>query len=104
MKFQGAAVAPGQFGDWTPIGAEAAQTGYVVAWKSGAADAYTVWNTDAGGNYLWSAIGAVAGSSAEIQSYEPIFQQDLNADGLIGQHSTVAFAPDHPALIFPGLI
>jgi len=53
---------------------------------------------------FWSAIGAVPGSSAEIQSYEPIFQQDLNADGLIGQHSTVAFAPDHPALIFPGLI
>jgi serralysin len=104
LKFQGAAVAPGQFGDWTPIGAEPAQTGYVVAWKSGAADAYTVWNTDTDGNYLWSAIGTVAGSSAEIQSYEPVFQQDLNADGVIGQHSTVAFAPDHPALTFPGLI
>ena len=35
---------------WAPIGAEKTASGYEVAWKSGA-DLYTVWNTDAQGNF-----------------------------------------------------
>jgi hypothetical protein len=85
-------VVAGQYDTWAPIGAEATDTGYLVAWKNGAADEYTVWDTDLDGNYLWSPIGTVEGLSLELQSYEPVFQQDLNADGLIGLHASFAFA------------
>ncbi len=90
LKLQGAAVVSGQFGAWTPIGAEAAASGYVLAWKNGAADEYTVWNTDTNGNYLWNAVGAVSGSSADLESLEPGFQQDLNGDGTVGLTEVVA--------------
>ena len=33
LKYAGAAVVAGQFGAWTPIGAEQTATGYEVAWK-----------------------------------------------------------------------
>ena len=33
LKYSGAAVVAGQFGGWTPIGAEQTATGYEVAWK-----------------------------------------------------------------------
>ena len=37
LKVSGAAVTAGQFGDWTPIGAEQAADGtYLIAWKNGA--------------------------------------------------------------------
>ena len=51
LKYAGAAVVAGQFGGWTPIGAEQTATGYEVAWKVAGADQYTVWNTDSSGNY-----------------------------------------------------
>ena len=51
LKYAGAAVAAGQFGAWTPIGAEQTATGYEVAWKMPGADQYTVWTTDSSGNY-----------------------------------------------------
>ena len=34
IKYNGAAVAAGQFGTWLPIGAEATSSGYDVAWKN----------------------------------------------------------------------
>ncbi len=86
----GTPVEVGSFGAWTPIAAEAAETGYVVVWKNGDADEYAVWNTDAEGNYLWTAVGAVAGSDAAIELRETLFQQDLNGDGSIGIVSTGA--------------
>jgi serralysin len=94
LKQQDVAVVPGQFDAWTPIGAEAAQTGYLVAWKNGAADEFTVWNTDGNGNYLWDPIGTVVGSSAVLESYEPVFQQDLNGDGTVGLANVAAAAND----------
>jgi 20S proteasome alpha/beta subunit len=84
VKFQGAVYMAGQFGGWTPIGAEKTASGYEVAWKNGAADQYTVWNLDANGNYIGNAIGVVSGNSTALESLEPSFQQDLNNDGLIG--------------------
>ena len=45
-------VVAGQFGDWTPIGAEQTATGYDVAWKVPGADKYTVWFTDSNGNFI----------------------------------------------------
>ena len=51
LKYGGTDVVAGQFGGWTPIGAEQTATGYQVAWKLPGADQYMVWNTDSSGNY-----------------------------------------------------
>jgi len=83
IKFNGAPVTAGQFGDWAPIAAEAIDGGYEVAWKSGA-DQYSVWQTDLAGNMLSNPTGVVSGSSSALQMFEPSFQQDLNGDGTIG--------------------
>ena len=72
----------GQFGAWTPIGAEKTATGYEIAWKSGSADLYTLWTTDNNGNYISNIVPAVSGSSIEL--FENSFHQDLNGDGQIG--------------------
>ncbi len=74
----------GQFGGWTPIGAEQTASGYDVAWKMAGADQYTVWSTDSSGNYICKSIGAVSGSSSALESIETTFHQDLNGDGVIG--------------------
>jgi hypothetical protein len=83
----------GEFGAWTPIGAEQTGSGYEVAWKVTGADQYTVWNTDSSGNYLASAIGVVSGNSSTLESLEPSFQQDLNNDGTIGLPTTMLSSP-----------
>jgi serralysin len=88
LKYFGMDALSGQFGGWAPIGAEQTATGYDVAWKSGA-DAYTIWSTDSSGNYITNLIGAVSGASFTLQSFEPILNQDLNGDGLIGLPTTV---------------
>jgi glucose/arabinose dehydrogenase len=90
LKFGGMDVVAGQFGAWTPIGAEATASGYEIAWKNGTADQYTVWNTNSSGNYTSSAIGVVSGSSVALASLEGSFQQDLNDDGLIGPSAIFA--------------
>ena len=74
----------GQFGAWTPIGAEQTASGYEVAWKITGADQYTVWNTDSSGNYISNIVGAVSGTSSALESLEPSFHQDLNGDGQVG--------------------
>ena len=84
LSYGGAPAVAGQFGGWTPIGAEQTESGYEVAWKVAGSDQYTVWSTDSSGNYLSSAFVSASGSSAQLQSFEPSFQQDLNGDGAIG--------------------
>ena len=84
LKYGGSGVVAGQFGGWTPIGAEATGSGFEVAWKVAGADQYTVWNTDSSGNYTSNAIGAVSGKSYELESLETSFHQDLNGDGVVG--------------------
>ena len=83
VSYQGTPVTAGEFGAWTPLGAEATSTGYEVAWQNGSADQYTVWQTDSSGNYV-SGIGAVSGSSSTLKTAETSFHQDLNGDGTIG--------------------
>ncbi len=90
LKYGGAVVVAGQFGGWTPIGAEVTASGYEIAWKMSGVDEYTVWNTDGNGNYVGNAIGAVSGSSAALESVEPSFHQDLNGDGVIGVPSATS--------------
>jgi serralysin len=84
LSLNGAPVTAGQFGSWTPIGAEQTATGYEVAWRVPGADQYWVWNTDIGGDYVSGATGVVSGASTALESLETSFQQDLNSDGTIG--------------------
>ena len=84
LSYGGAPVTAGQFGSWTPIGAEQTATGYEVAWRDPGADQYWVWNTDSNGNYVSDGTGVVSGKSAALKSLETSFQQDLNGDGTIG--------------------
>jgi serralysin len=86
LKYNGADVVVGQFGNAAPIGAEQTSGGYVVAWKvTGSADQYMVWNTDSNGNYVSSAFPSlVSGTSTALESSETAFHQDLNGDGHIG--------------------
>ena len=69
-------------GGWTPIAAEQTATGYEVALKAGSQ--YQVWDTDANGNYLSTALGPVLGTGAALWSAETSFNDDLNGDGTIG--------------------
>jgi serralysin len=83
LKSHGAAVVPGQFGSFSPIGAERTASGYEVAWKVAGADQYSIWITYANGNYV-SDGGVVSGTSATLETAETRFHQDLNGDGIIG--------------------
>ncbi len=89
LEFNGAPVTVGQFGSWAPIAAVQTASGYDIAYQFGAASEYTVWNTDSSGNYISNLIGVVSGSSTALESFEPIFNQDINGDGLIGSSTTV---------------
>ncbi|MDO9057874.1 MAG: hypothetical protein Q7U92_02465, partial [Bradyrhizobium sp.] len=80
IKYAGSPIAQGQFGIWTPIGAEQTASGYTVVMKFGAADQYTIWSMDSNGNYLSNG-AVVAGSHTSVTSLESNFQQDLNGDG-----------------------
>ena len=89
LKYNGANVTSGEFGAWTPIGAVQTATGYDVAWKNSSTGAYTAWTTDSNGNYLNNLIGAVSGTSYALESIEPVFNQDLNSDGVVGPTTTL---------------
>ena len=92
LQYGNAPVSAGQFGAWTPIGAEQTGTGYEIAWHNGSTDQYTVWNTDTNGHYL-SNIGTMSGTSAALKLLETGFHQDLNGDGQIGSGAAVNAGP-----------
>ena len=69
LKVGNVDVVAGQFGSWTPIGAEQTATGYDVAWKVTGTDQYTVWFTDSNGNFI-SNTGSLTGASSTLQSFE----------------------------------
>jgi Ca2+-binding RTX toxin-like protein len=88
LKYGGAPWVAGQWGAWTPIGAEATASGYEVAFKTAGANQYTVWNADSNGNLSANPIGTVPGGSLTLEALEASFHQDLNGDGAIGLPST----------------
>ena len=92
LKYGGAAVTDGEFGNIAPIGAIQTATGYDVVWKIPGSNQFTFWTTDANGNYTSNLSGLVGGTSSTVQSLEPIFHQDLNGDGVIGAPSSVLSA------------
>jgi serralysin len=67
-----------------PIGAEAMNGGYEVAWKLAGSSTYSIWMTDGNGNYVSCPVAAVPGTSTALESAEATFQQNLNGDGAIG--------------------
>jgi serralysin len=87
LKYGGSPVATGEFGSWTPIGAEQTASGYEVAWKLPGTDQYSIWFTDGSGNDT-SSSGSLSGSSTTLVSLETSFHQDLNGDGTIGLSAT----------------
>ena len=101
LKYASAAAVAGQFGAWTPIGAEQTASGYEVAWKIPGTDTYTVWTLDNNGNYI-SDTGHVSGTSTTLESLENSFHQDLNGDGQIGPSTTVIEAFGSTSLVEVG--
>ena len=87
LKYAGSNVMVGEFGGWTPIGAVQTAGGYDIAWQNAGTNQYTVWTTDSNGNYTGNLIGAVSGTNTSLESFESIFNQDLNSDGVIGLYA-----------------
>ena len=88
LKQNGADVVVGQFGGWVPIGAVQTASGYDVAWELPGANEYTVWTVDSNGNYL-SSDGILSGTSTTLESFAPIFGQDLNGGGVTGTPTVI---------------
>jgi Tryptophan-rich Synechocystis species C-terminal domain/Bacterial Ig-like domain len=84
LKYAGSPVAVGQFGTWSPIGAEVTASGYDVAWKDSVSGLYAVWTTDSNANFVSKILSSVSGTSSSLESIETVFHQDLNGDGVIG--------------------
>ena len=84
LQYNSAAVTSGMFGSFNPIGAAQTATGYDVAWQNISTGQYTVWTTDSNGDYTGNLIGAVSGNSYALESFESVFNQDLNGDGVTG--------------------
>ncbi|WP_442869154.1 hypothetical protein [Bradyrhizobium sp. CCBAU 45384] len=75
LKYGGAPVVGGQFAPWAPIAAEQTASGFDFAWKVPSGDAYTVWSTDASGNYITNLTGIVTGGSTALESLETVFHR-----------------------------
>jgi serralysin len=54
-------------------------------------DNYTVWSTDANGNYTGNLTEIVSGGSSALESLETVFHQDLNGDGIGAEHTASGF-------------
>ncbi|MBB4423055.1 serralysin [Bradyrhizobium sp. CIR48] len=87
LKYAGAAVIAANYGTWSVVGAEQVSGGgYDVVWKNSANAHYSVWSTDANGNFLTTLAAApeVLGTDASLQALEPTLHQDINGDGTTG--------------------
>ena len=87
LQIDGSPVTSSDYGSCAPIGAVKTASGYDVAWKIAGADGYTVWSTDNSGNYISNIVGLVSGASQSLETLEPVFNQDLNGDGVIGLYA-----------------
>ena len=96
LKYGGADVVAGQFGGWTPIGAEQTATGYEVAWKMPAPISIRSGPPTAAATSFRRS-PHVSGTSSTLKSLETSFHQDLNGDGAIGVAGTVIEAAARPA-------
>jgi serralysin len=90
LKYGGAPVTVGEFGNIAPIGAVQTGSGYEVAWKIPGTSQFTFWTTDSNGNYTSNISGLISGASTTVESLETTFHQDLNGDGVIGIPTTTS--------------
>ena len=98
----GAPVTIGEFGSLTPIGAIQTASGYDIAWKIPGTNQFTFWTTDSNGNCTSNVTGSfVTGTSSVVESFETIFHQDLNGDGVIGVPSATSPATTQAAAAAP---
>jgi large repetitive protein len=58
-------------------------SGYDVAWEIPGANEYTIWTTNSNGVWL-SNTPILSGTSTTLESYESIFNQDLNGGAVTG--------------------
>ncbi|BBO11168.1 MULTISPECIES: M10 family metallopeptidase C-terminal domain-containing protein [Bradyrhizobium] len=91
LTYVGSPVVAGQFGVWTPVGAEQTASGFDVAWKAPGSSQFIIWHTDSSGNYR-SDTGVLSGASATLQQAESSLHQDFNGDGTIGVHASAPLA------------
>jgi len=49
LEFNGTPVVAGQYGGYTPIGAEQTASGYIVAFEDAGSNQFSVWSTDSNG-------------------------------------------------------
>jgi hypothetical protein len=79
LELGGSVVTAGGLGGWTPVGAQKTSTGYEVVWNNLLTpDEYTVWNTDAGGNYTSSALGLVSGQNFMLEDLNPVWGENVS--------------------------
>jgi hypothetical protein len=102
LMYNGAPVVAGQFGPYTPVGAEVmANGGYEVAWKNAGTNQFSIWNTDSNGNFV--SYSVYSGTSTALESLETSFHQDLNGDGVIGVPAGTSPAPTGPVSHAPAV-
>ena len=89
LKYGGADVVAGEFSGWVPIGAVQTASGYEIAWEIPGANQYIVWSTDSNGNYISNLTPIVSGTSPTLESFAPIFGQDLNGGGVTGTPTVI---------------
>jgi serralysin len=98
LQFGGVPVVAGQYGAWAPIGAVQTAGGYDIAWGNAGTGQYTVWTTDNSGNHLTDT-APMSGTSLALESFETVFNQDLNGDGVMGPTKTVIQTDGSTSLI-----
>jgi VCBS repeat-containing protein len=84
LIYNGAPVTVGEWAGWAVIGAEKTTSGYDVALYNAAAGVFNIWTTDNNGNYISTPAGGLSGTSATLENFETVFQQDLNGDSIVG--------------------
>ena len=75
LSYGGMSVAEGQFGAWTPIGAEQSGPGYLVVWKNTVTNQYVTWSVDGGGNFL-SQSGLLSATSFALRIPRGVVQPE----------------------------
>jgi serralysin len=98
IRFGGAYAVFGQFGNWTPLGAEQIGGDYQIVFKNGTADQYVTWFTDSSGNFQ-TASGLMSGGTSALRALEVRFGQDFNSSGTIG--ASVLLTSDAGATLIP---
>jgi hypothetical protein len=92
LSYGGGVVTAGEFGAGvTPVGAKQTGSGFEVVWSIGSGD-FVVWNSDANGNDISSATGAVAGTSATLEALEVNFGETFAGGGSVGGVSSTTIA------------